>query len=118
MKTKASNKANQLQELSGNKVGDKQKIVQYLKDNYKISIFSCIYILEMKIQTASARLSDLQDEGILEYAGEGKYYSFYKLSANPEKAKAQREKIKINGLIKKLKGYGYEVIKKENIIIK
>jgi hypothetical protein len=62
-------------------------------------------------QTASARLSELHDEGILSQR-EGKYYSYYVLSQNPDKVKEQRERIKIDGLIKKLEAYGYEVIKK------
>ena len=41
--------------------------------------------------------------------------SYYKLSKNPEKVKEQRERIKIDGLIKKLEAYGYEVIKKQYI---
>ena len=111
MKTQASNKANKLQELTGKKVSDKQRILDYLRDYKRISIFSCIYVLEMLHQTASARLSELHDEGILSQR-EGKYYSYYVLSQNPDKVKEQRERIKIDGLIKKLEAYGYEVIKK------
>jgi N-dimethylarginine dimethylaminohydrolase len=62
-------------------------------------------------QTASARISDLHDEGIITQR-EGETHSYYVLSKNPEKVKEQRKRIKIDGLIKKLKAYGYEVIKK------
>ena len=111
MKTQASNKANQIQELTGKKVSDKQRILDYLRDYKRISIFSCINALGMLHQTASARLSDLHDEGILTQR-EGETHSYYILSHNPDKVKAQRERIKIDGLIKKLEAYGYEVIKK------
>ena len=111
MKTQASNKANQIQELTGKKVSDKQRILDYLRDYKRISILSCIHNLEMKHQTASARLSDLHDDGIITQR-EGETHSYYILSQNPEKVKEQRERIKIDGLIKKLEAYGYEVIKK------
>jgi len=111
MKTQASNKANQLQELIGKKVSDKKRILDFLKNYKRISILSCINALEMVHQTASARLSELNDEGLIEII-ESKEYSCYRLSKNPEKVKAQRQRIKIDGLIKKLEAYGYEVIKK------
>ena len=111
MKTKASNKANQIQELTGKKLSDKKRILDYLTDYKRISIFSCINALGMLHQTASARLSDLHDDGILTQLG-GETHSYYVLSQNPEKVKEQRERIKIDGLIKKLEAYGYEVIKK------
>ena len=111
MKTQASNKANQLQELTGKKISDKQKILDFLKNSHVLSIGDCIHILNMRHQTASARLSELNDEGLIEII-ESKEYSCYRLSKNPEKVKAQRQRIKIDGLIKKLEGYGYEVIKK------
>jgi len=112
MKTQASNKANQLQELTGKKVSDKQRILYFINKHYYISIADCIKYLKMKHQTASARLSDLNDEGIIELIESSLYSSFYTLSKNPEKVKEQRERIKIDGLIKKLESYGYEVIKK------
>jgi predicted HTH transcriptional regulator len=111
MKTKASNNANKLQELTGKKLSDKQRILDYLRDYKRISIISCINALQMVHQTASARLSDLHDDGIITQR-EGETHSYYILSQNPEKVKAQRERIKIDGLIKKLEAYGYEVIKK------
>ena len=111
MKTQASNKANQSQELTGKKVSDKQRILDYLRDYKRISINSCINALQMVHQTASARLSDLHDEGIITQR-EGETHSYYILSAKPEKVKEQRKRIKIDGLIKKLESYGYEVIKK------
>jgi len=111
MKTKASNNANKLQELTGKKLSDKQRILDYLRDYKRISIFSCINDLGMLYQTASARLSDLHDDGIITQR-EGETHSYYILSQNPEKVKEQRERIKIDGLIKKLEAYGYEVIKK------
>jgi hypothetical protein len=109
--TQASNNANQLQELTGKKVSDKQRILDYLNYYKRISIFSCINALGMLHQTASARLSDLHDDGIITQR-EGETHSYYILSQNPEKIKEQRERIKIDGLIKKLEDYGYEVIKK------
>jgi hypothetical protein len=111
MKTKASNNANQLQELTGKKVSDKQRILDYLNYYKRISIISCIHSLEMVHQTASARLSDLHDDGIITQR-EGETHSFYILSSNPEKVKQQREKLKIDKLIKKLESYGYVVSKK------
>jgi len=109
MKTQASNKANQLQELTGKKVSDKQRILYFINKHYYISIADCIKYLKMKHQTASARLSELNDEGIVQIS-EGETCTYYKLSKNPEKVKEQRERIKIDGLIKKLESYGYEVI--------
>ena len=111
MKTKASNNANKLQELTGKKVSDKQQILEFINQHFYISINHCISYLNMKHQTASARLSDLHDDGIITQR-EGETHSYYILSQNPEKVKEQRERIKIDGLIKKLEAYGYEVIKK------
>jgi len=111
MKTKASNNANKLQELTGKKLSDKQQILQFINQHFYISINHCISYLNMKHQTASARLSELHDEGIVQIS-EGANCSYYKLSKNPEKVKEQRERIKIDALIKKLEAYGYEVIKK------
>ena len=109
--TKASNKANQLQDLTGKKVSDRQKIIDYIKFSKTVSIGNCINVLKIKHQTASARLSELNDEGKIELK---QYftYSYYRLSKNPDKVKEQRQRIKIDGLIKKLEAYGYEVIKK------
>jgi hypothetical protein len=111
MKTKSSNNANQLQELTGNKVNDKERILEFLSKHYYINIETCISFLDMKHQTASARLSDLHDEGKIDVS-EGETCIYYKLSENPEKVKQQREKLKIDGLIKKLESYGYVVSKK------
>lgn len=112
MKTQASNKANQLQELTGKKVSDKQKILEFLKCHGFISISMCIKHLKIKHQTASARLSDLNDEGKIEFLDDFGV-TYYRLSKNPDKVKEQRQRIKIDGLIKKLEGYGYIVTRNE-----
>lgn len=113
MKTEASKNALNYQLSSGKLQGDKMRIMKLFERKDRINLRYISIVLDMPYQTASGRLSDLNDMGLIEVDNKMKYTrdSFYKLSENPELIKKQREDQKIKHMIKRLKTLGYEVKK-------
>ncbi len=114
MKTQASYQALKNQIESGKLRGDKKRIMRLFEQKKYISIRYVMIVLNLPHRTVSARLSDLNDLGLIHVSKKDKdsKNSLYKLSENPELIRKFREEQKIKRMINKLTVAGYEVVKK------
>lgn len=113
------------QSTSGNRVSDKARIVDKInkreKDTFYKEPFNTYglgYHLTLKIQTLTARLSELNDEGIIELKDSGSDWSTVQLVPKERQQEVidLRSKERLNRVRKIASDYGYDLVINKNHI--